>query len=279
VSFGDALRRAGIGPRHTRPGTQRLACPQCAQAKHRPRDDALALLIEDSGATWLCHRCGFRGGVRDGKAPTFRTGPPKPTPERTPVSPDRALTIWRAAGPAPAHHPYLVRKHLPPDGLRLVERFAFSARGILPCALLVPMRDASGSIVNLQGIAGDGTKRFLAGAPTRGAFACFGAWRREVVPELLAIGEGFASVASYVRMHPAYRGVAAMSAGQLAAVARLIRGKFPDAEIVIVADQDEAGARAAGEAAVLARAEVHIPGFRHVRVKDWNDLEALRASE
>lgn len=46
-----------------RPGEHRLACPRCAEAKPRRRDDALALRVEpDGGLVWLCHRCGWKGG-------------------------------------------------------------------------------------------------------------------------------------------------------------------------------------------------------------------------
>jgi len=275
------LATAGITPRHFRPGTQRLPCPECARAKHRPRDDALSLLIDETGATWLCHRCGFKGGVREHGAlrvvqPALPARRPVPQSNREGIAAERARAIWRAARPAPADHPYLTRKRIPADGLRLIERFHYSVSRVLDHALLVPLRDVSGAIVNLQGIDADGEKRFLAGGRMRGCFACVGPWRREVEPELIAIGEGWASVSSYCRLHSAYRGVAAMSAGNLSAVARIFREKFPSAEIVVAADQDEAGARAAGEASVVARADIHFPGM--AGVADWNDAEVLRAN-
>jgi putative DNA primase/helicase len=276
----DALRRAGIDPRHMRFGEQRLACPQCALVKHRSRDTALALLIEPDGATWLCHRCGFRGAAREREAKPIFAAPRKPDNiraiddgERQARAAERAREIWSAATSAVEHHPYLLAKRLPPDGLRMTERFAYSGTGVLEHAVLVPLRDESGAIVNLQGIAGDGSKRFLVAAKTRGVFACVGAWRRDLAPECLAIGEGFASVTSYVRMHPAYRGVAAMSCGNLPTVARLFRAKFPSAEIVIVTDQDQPGVRAASEATVAVNGVLHAPGFRFTGIVDWNDLE------
>ena len=142
MSVADTLRRAGIEPRHTRLGEQRLACPQCATVKHRPRDDALSLLIEAKGATWICHRCGFKGGVRDGKAPTFQPGNPTQVSLLPPPQDSaRALSIWRAAEPARAHHRYLVAKHLPPDGLRRVERFWYSRENqALGATVSLPLR-------------------------------------------------------------------------------------------------------------------------------------------
>jgi putative DNA primase/helicase len=271
----DAIRLVGIEPRHLRPGTQRLPCPQCAQAKSRPRDDALALLIEDDHAVWICHRCGLRGSTRERStaAPVRANVRPFEDAERQERAAARARAIWASAAEAAPHHPYLQAKRLPPEGMRMIERFAYSNTGVLQHVLLVPLRDEAGAICNLQGISGDGTKRFLLGGKTRGAFACVGEWRREVVPEFLAIGEGWASVMSYVRMHRAYRGIAAMSASNLPTVARLFRAKFPDAEIAIVCDQDKAGALAAGEACVAVNGVLHAPGFRFSGVIDWNDLE------
>src|SRR3954469_22682415 len=54
----------GIRLRRETPGEHRTASPRCAEAKHRPRDDALAVKLEpDGGATWTCHRCNWKGGL------------------------------------------------------------------------------------------------------------------------------------------------------------------------------------------------------------------------
>ena len=271
----DPLRAVSGYFRNLSIGDHRLACPRCAESKHRPRDDALSVTVKPGGGyVFHCWRCGIRGGTRDASAPTFTPGVLKPKPAASAEgSASRALAIWREAVPAIAHHPYLLRKRIPPDGLRIVPRFAYSTTGALDHALLVPMRDESGRIANLQGIAGDGTKRFMAGVATRGTFACIGPWRREIPPVCLAIGEGWASVTSYHRLHLAYLGVAAMSSGNLPTVARLFRAKYPNAEIVIVADQDAAGARAAGEACAAVNGFLHAPGFRFTGITDWNDLQ------
>ena len=58
------LTERGIALRHTREGTQRLACPECDRG---PRDDTLAVTLKDGGAVWLCHRCGFKGAARGGR--------------------------------------------------------------------------------------------------------------------------------------------------------------------------------------------------------------------
>jgi len=280
ASLGDSLRNAGIEYRHIQIGTQRLRCPRCDRSK---RDEALSLLIEDGSAVWHCFRCGWAGSTRE-KPPRGGRGERGGFPANI-TRLDRAgaearaarkaRLIWDAAKPSEILHPYLVRKGIAGYGLSRILHFAYSAANSIENALLVPMRDQSGEVVNIQGIGPDGTKRFLAGGKVRGCFALVRhidkPWRD--LGERIAIGEGFASVFSYCRLHPGFRGVAALSASNLPAVARLLRAQFPNAEIVIAADQDVPGARAAGEACIAINALVHVPGFGRAGIVDWNDLE------
>ena len=41
-------------------GTQRAACPKCGRG---PKDDALAVTIDEGGAVWVCHRCQWKDGI------------------------------------------------------------------------------------------------------------------------------------------------------------------------------------------------------------------------
>lgn len=59
----DALSAAGIRPRSFRVGQHRAPCPRCDRG---PRDDALAIKIDDDGAVWTCHRCGWSGNSLSG---------------------------------------------------------------------------------------------------------------------------------------------------------------------------------------------------------------------
>lgn len=292
MTVADALRSHGIEPRHFGTGTQRLPCPECATAKHRTRDTALALTIESDGcAVWLCHRCGFKGGTNGHARDQARTNTAHRQARRAEVirlddarqriecerhatKAEQAREIWRAAGPASVEHPYLLKKRLPGAGLRQVRQFQS-----LHDSLIVSMRDASGAIVNLQGIDAAGEKRFLAGAQTRGAFACVGPWEREAAPEMLAIGEGWATVAAFIMSRRAYRGVAALSAHNLPIVAKIMRDLFPAAKIAILADQDSVGVRAATFAQIAAQADFIAPGFRHAGVKDFSDLWIAQCRE
>jgi phage/plasmid primase-like uncharacterized protein len=270
-----ALRARGISPKHFGMGTQRLACPECARLKYRPRDDALALTIEGDGhAVWFCHRCGLRGSTRgtDGRDRYARSANIiRLTDARISAERERQERKARHSVTAPHNHPYLARKRLPPAGLRYMPRFQSIER-----ALLVALRDESGEIVNLQGINPEGEKRFLAGAQTRGAFALIGNWHAESPPARVAVGEGWATAAAFCAMYTAFLGVAAMSAANLPTVARGLRSRFPGAELVVLGDADAVGMRAAGEAAYLARAEIRAPAFMP-EGSDWADfrLEAL----
>lgn len=75
----DPLAAQGIALKRWQPGaTARARCPQCDRRGH---DDALSVRIDDDGggATWICHRCGWTGGVRDGAATTTApVGPARP---------------------------------------------------------------------------------------------------------------------------------------------------------------------------------------------------------
>lgn len=64
------LAAVGIRLKRWRPGaTERGRCPRCDRRGH---DDALAVRVDDDGggATWLCHRCGWAGGLRGERAAT-----------------------------------------------------------------------------------------------------------------------------------------------------------------------------------------------------------------
>ena len=141
---------------------------------------------------------------------------------------DAAISLahmnWNLAVPATVMHPYLARKRISALGLR--------QNGAI---LLVPLRDISGALVNLQRIFPDGTKRFLKGGRVTGCFWLLG---REI-PEngKLYIAEGMATAATIAETlrQPV---VAAMNAGNLEAVARAIRTQYPNLALVIAADND-----------------------------------------
>jgi putative DNA primase/helicase len=186
-----------------------------------------------------------------------------------------AARRWSEASEAGASG-YLVRKGVKPYGVR------FGAAG----ALLVPMRDAAGELFNVQTIKGakpaDGgpDKVFLKGGRTTGLMH----WcATPMSAAVLLVAEGYATAAS---IHEATgRPVcAAFNAGNLAPVVRALRGRYPDACIVLCGDDDRAteartrrnpGREKATEAAKLARGVAVFPDGLADGASDWNDLHRL----
>ena len=139
-----------------------------------------------------------------------------------------ARDLWRNAGKADHAHGYLARKGLPAFGVR--QRSS---------ALLIPMVDPGFRLWNVQRIYPEGRKLFLSGGRTDGLFWSHGAFMQDGSPSAgpLVIGEGFATMAA---VHHATRHgvVAAMSARNLATVARAMRRLFPSRMLIVAADDD-----------------------------------------
>lgn len=129
--------------------------------------------------------------------------------------------LFDLAGPVDPLHPYLVRKGVSGDSLKQ-----------LGDKLFVPMRDEAGKLWNLQRIGPDGSKRFAKGGRQNGLFHLIGD-----PGDMICIAEGFATAAS-VRRATGHAVAVAFSAGNLKPVAVAMRERFPDAEIVVCADDD-----------------------------------------
>jgi len=99
--------------------------------------------------------------------------------------------------------------------------------------LLIPMRGADQTLHSLQLIGANGEKRFLPGGRKRGCYFPIG------TPEgVLCIAEGFATAAS-IHESTGHAVAAAFDAGNLIEVARALRGKFPQLNLVVCADDDQ----------------------------------------
>jgi putative DNA primase/helicase len=180
----------------------------------------------------------------------------------------KAAEIWAAAKPAPADHPYLVRKGIKPYGIR-------EHNG----ALVVPMR-IDGKIQSLQFIEADSNKRFLTGGRVKGCYFSIG---NPIEAEALCIAEGLATGAT-IHEATGYPVAIAFNAGNLIAVAQTLRQKFPTQQIIVCADDDHQtdgnpGLTKATEAAQAVDGILAIPDFgndRPVWATDFNDLAKLR---
>ena len=115
-------------------------------------------------------RGGYPGDGRPARIPSRstrsqraggRTGGDSPP---LPAAAARAARIWEAARPAPADHPYLLRKQVGPNGLR-----CDSAGN-----LIVPLRDVEGLLHTIETITPAGEKRYLAGGAKAGHFCTIG---------------------------------------------------------------------------------------------------------
>lgn len=184
-----------------------------------------------------------------------------------------AAEIWAAAEQTAADHAYVKRKRIgvAAAALRVID--AGAAAQILgyeprsggepltgPLLVVPVQRDTD--ICTLELISGDGRKAALRGRGTRASAY----WLPCPLPAgggydgPLLIGEGVATVASAAEStgEPA---VAALSAGNLIAIAQSMRSRYPRADIVVLADLDKAGAahKSARRAAAAVGGRLAVP--------------------
>lgn len=164
----------------------------------------------------------------------------------------KAQRLWDTARPATNSNPYLKSKGVPAYGVRQ-----------LRSTLVVPARDANGRLHTLQFIGPTGEKRFLTGGRIRGCYFAIGRPQR-----MLLLAEGLATGST---LHQASGEAVAVcfNCGNLEAVARALRDKFPRVRIVLCADNDAAtpgnpGLTHAWAAAKAVGGFVAHPDFRSV---------------
>ena len=134
---------------------------------------------------------------------------------------ERAAKLWALAHPATNAHPYLQRKQIGAYGIRQLRDM-----------LVIAARDVQGELHTLQFISPDGSKRFLTGGRIVGCYFAIG---RPV--DSLLLCEGLATAST---LHQATgRAVAvAFNCGNLVAVAKSLRSKFPALRMIVCADND-----------------------------------------
>ncbi len=190
--------------------------------------------------------------------------------ERAEAAP-RAAAIWQAAKRDPNDHPYLQQKGIKANGVRLHND-----------ALVIPMRDGGG-FHSLQFIGTDGDKRFLTGGRVTGCYFSIGNPKGAAA---LCIAEGFATGAS-IHEATGYPVAVAFNAGNLGAVAKAMREKFPGLLLILCADDDAGtegnpGMAKATEAARAVGGKLAVPDFggdRPAGMTDFNDMAQLRGKE
>jgi putative DNA primase/helicase len=142
---------------------------------------------------------------------------------------ENAAYQWDSASLASDEHPYLQRKGIGNPGLKV------AADGRLMAPMFV-----GDELVSLQMIASDGTKRFLKGGKTGGAWWAIGGALSQHCTRVY-VAEGVATAASIFEATGKPVAIA-YSASNMTATAQSVRSIVgPACEMVIVADNDDSG--------------------------------------
>ncbi|RVD02753.1 toprim domain-containing protein, partial [Mesorhizobium sp. M2A.F.Ca.ET.029.05.1.1] len=154
--------------------------------------------------------------------------------------------IMASTEKAPASHPYLAKKGLPPfPGLRrLKQNVKYTIepdedpRTARAGSLVVPLYTPGTELASVQFIGDDGTKRFLKGTAKEGNYHPIGKRPEDPGAEFtIAIAEGY-STAARVHQATGYLTITAFDAGNLGPVSKAIRAKYPKARLLFAADND-----------------------------------------
>jgi phage/plasmid primase-like uncharacterized protein len=141
---------------------------------------------------------------------------------------NRARGQWAGAGGDPQSHPYIVRKQIVAEGLRV------DSAG----TLLVPLQ-RGGHLVGLQKIEADGAKRYNKDMDKAEAYFMLGT---AAGASIIGIGEGLATCASSraALAQPDFDlpVAVAFDAGSIMAVAKCLRRENPAAHLLFLADDD-----------------------------------------
>ncbi|NCT56936.1 MAG: DUF3987 domain-containing protein [Legionella sp.] len=179
----------------------------------------------------------------------------------------KALSIWKKASTANTHL-YLEKKQIKAHGAKIIKDI-----------LIIPLWDENRKLHSLQYIYPSGEKRFLTGGRVSGCYFSIGSIQDAKV---LCIVEGFSTGAT---VHEAtdYPIAVAFNAGNLLAVAAIMREKFPELTLILCADDDfkvdgNPGLSRATDAALHINGLLAVPIFDANRADnktDFNDMAAL----
>lgn len=174
-----------------------------------------------------------------------------------------AADTWGKGKPADTFHGYLVSKGIEPHGIRQDGDH-----------LLIPLSDEQGKIRTLQRIDTHGSKRFHPGGEVTGNSYLIGQ-----PDDCLVICEGYATAASIHEAtgHPV---AVAFNAGNLQPVAEAMRAKYPEARLIVAADDDQdtegnPGITKATDAAQAVTGMLATPGING----DFNDLHSDQGAD
>ena len=191
------------------------------------------------------------------------------TAQRQQHAAQTAAQRWAAATQVTAHQ-YLSAKGVKPYGVKLEGE-----------ALLIPMRDTTGTLHSLQVIDPEGEKRYQPGGRVKGCYHFIGKPNG-----VLIVCEGYATGAT---IHEATGQAVAVAfdAGKLRGVVQALQQKYSALTLVLAADDDwktpgNPGLSKAAEAARVVGGWMAVPTFpadRPDKATDFNDLHALAGLE
>ncbi|HBT3878561.1 TPA: DUF927 domain-containing protein [Klebsiella pneumoniae] len=147
-------------------------------------------------------------------------------------------------------------------------------------SLLLGLVNESGAVTAAQTITPQGEKRLLAGSAKRGAYHAVNA---ADAPQSVLIAEGLATALSVHLIRQEALTVCAIDAGNLQPVAQVMHQRYPNAQIIIAADNDikpgepNIGKDAAEKAAKAVSGWVALPPT--VKKADWNDYHQQHGLE
>lgn len=185
------------------------------------------------------------------------------------VAKDKAGKIFARAGSVDAKHGYVAKKGIKPIAAKQIKNM-----------IVLPVRDIDGDLHSLQFILPDGTKQFLTGGRKKGCFNLISPnGVKDADITTLYVVEGWATGCS-VYAATGQPVAVCFDAGNLLPACSAQREKYPDAKIVICADDDYQTDGNPGLAKATAAAEavggfMVKPDFGDTRpdgVTDFNDL-------
>ncbi|MBL5864208.1 toprim domain-containing protein [Serratia fonticola] len=268
---------------HITAGGRAQPCPVCG-GKDRFRFDN-----QQGRGTWFCNQCGGGDGlslVEKALAVTTKEAAskvagvlgntsyaPLPVPDsqqdKTQArqqAAEQAHQLLAAAVPQ-AGNAYLIRKGWPDVDTLTLQGKPLRVGGITyqPGDLLLPLTNAAGEVVNVQLINAAGDKRTLARGQVKDACHSLAGPDHAVI----WLTEGYATGLT-VHQLTGESVCVALSANNLPALAQQLRAQYPDALLLLAADNDEngTGQTRATEAAQLTGATLALPPM----IGDWNDL-------
>ena len=184
----------------------------------------------------------------------------------------KALSIWGKASSADSTHIYLEKKQIKAHGVKIIKD-----------TLIIPLWDENRRLHSLQYIYPSGEKRFLTGGRVCGCYFSIGSIQDAAA---LCIVEGFSTGATLYEATK-YPVAVAFNAGNLLAVSKLMRVKFPDLALILCADDDfkvsgNPGLTKAIEAAREVGGLLAVPKFdvnRPDNKTDFNDMAELYGNQ